>query len=344
MEIIYYDNKTKWNNFLTSQKLSSFLQSWEWGEWQEKLGKKVYRLTVVENEEILATCQIIQNFIGPKLLRKNYFYIPRGPVVESSLENKKKKAINNLIFEKINELAKKEKAFFLRTEPLEKTFLENFKTLKKTKNIQPADTWVLDLAQTEEELLAQMHSKARYNIKLAERKGVTIQIAENTEDIESFFKVLDSTSRRNEFGIYSLKYYQELFELLSENTTMDNVSPPVARVYLAKFENQVIAAIWVIFFGDTATYLYGGMDKKHSKLMAPHLIQWQAIMEAKKRDCKYYDFWGIAPDGADKKHAWFGLTRFKKQFGGLEINYPGSNDAIFQKMWYYIYNKLKKII
>ncbi|MFA7663112.1 MAG: peptidoglycan bridge formation glycyltransferase FemA/FemB family protein [Patescibacteria group bacterium] len=343
MELKYLTDKTQWNNFLTSQKLSSFLQSWEWGTWQEKLGRQVWRIAIVENENILAVCQFIQNFVGPKIFKQNYFYLTRGPVILEDLNEDKRQEINTLIFQEINQLAKQEKSFFVKIEPLENNFLKTSKSFIKTKNIQPADTWLLDLSQSEENLLAQMHPKTRYNFRLAQRKGVVIEAAKNIKGVESFFKILDSTSKRNEFGIYSLEYYQKLFELLSEKSLVDDFSHPDVSVYLAKFENKIIAGIWVMFFGDTATYLYGGMEKEFDNLMAPQLIQWQAIQDAKSRGYQYYDFWGIAPDGADTYHPWAGLTRFKKSFGGFEYNYPGAYELILDKTKSKLYKIIKKI-
>lgn len=331
-----------WNEFLTQQKMSQFLQSWEWGSWQVRLGKRVMRFKVVEDDKILAAFQLVQTFLGPRILKLNYFYLPRGPVFKDNLAEDKKAEISEKVIGKINHLCQAYQSIFWRGEFLNEIILSQSKKLKKVKDIQPSHTWFLRLEPEEDELLSNMHHKTRYNIRLAGRKGVEIKKAQNKRDIEKFFQALKATSKRNEFGIYSLEYYQNLFNLFKEETLLDDFTHPDVEVYLAEFEGKIIAGIWVMFFGDTATYLYGGMNKEFSKLMAPHLLQWTAIKEAKKRGYTFYDFWGVAPDGANKSHPWYGLTRFKKQFGGFEVDYPGCYQVVKKNFWCRVYRFLRK--
>ncbi len=200
------------------------------------------------------------------------------------------------------------------------------------KQIQPQKTLVLDIAKPEEILLNQMHQKTRYNIRLAQRKGVTVQPTTNNQQstIEIFLNLLEKTAGRDKFRLHPKKYYQKMLEVLGKKGMM--------KLFLAKYQNQIIAANLVCFFGQVATYLHGASDYNFRQLMATHFLQWQAISEAKKLDMKYYDFWGI-----DEKK-WPGVTRFKKGFGGQEIIYPGTFDLIFQPLWYQAYNLARRVL
>ena len=107
---------------------------------------------------------------------------------------------------------------------------------------------------------------------------------------------------------------------------------------MAEYERQIIAANLVNFYGDTATYLHGSSSSKNRQVMAPHLLQWEQIKEAKNRGMKYYDFWGFDED------KWPGVSRFKKGFGGEIVEYAGAYDLIWNKLWYQLYNLAKKIL
>ena len=321
MKIIEYLDIKKWDQFLSKQSLACFLQSWQWGEWQKELGRKVWRFAILDNDgEILAIFQVFKLPLDFKLFKKNYLYLPYGPIFKDDLNLDIKKEIEKKLFEQINILAKEEKSVFLKIESLEEIKLKEVNKLKKVKDIQPANTWLLDLEASEEEILANMHSKTRYNIRLASKKGVQIEKTSTLNGVDNFFKILDSTSKRNQFGIQGLKYYKNLLNFLEAKSEEIEDSNLKAAIYMAKLGDKTIASIWVMYFGKTAVYLYGGLDKSYNKLMAPHLIQWQAICDAKKLGFKYYDFWGIAPENSDKNHPWSGLTRFKKSFGGFENN------------------------
>ena len=114
-----------------------------------------------------------------------------------------------------------------------------------------------------------------------------------------------------------------------------------ARLYLARLNGQILAATIVTFFKDTATYYYGASSNSHRNLMAPYLLQWQAIKDAKKMSLKLYDFLGISPDN-NKKHPWYGVTAFKLKFGGEKINYTSPQEYIFKPILYIVYKLLKK--
>jgi lipid II:glycine glycyltransferase (peptidoglycan interpeptide bridge formation enzyme) len=196
------------------------------------------------------------------------------------------------------------------------------------------DTLLLDLTKGEEELLDEMKPKWRYNIKLAQRKGVIVRQSNNEEDLKAFFELSQGMVKRG-YHAFDIEHYKKMLEGLDKNATL----------FVAEHEGEILSVLFVTFFGKTATYLHGASSDNKRELMPNHLAQWAAIQESIKRGCEVYDFWGIAPEGEDK-HEWEGITRFKRGFGGEEVHFLGSYDYIFQKIWYnlfYIYNLIRKI-
>jgi len=205
----------------------------------------------------------------------------------------------------------------------------NLKNIRSTKNVQPADTLLLDLNKTEEELSAEMHQKTRYNIKLAEKKGVKVEKVEDQKEAINIFKeLIKETSARDKFTPHSNSYYRKMLKSLDKNVCS----------WVAKYEDKVLAANIVVNFGDTVTYLHGASSNKHRNLMAPHLLQWEQIKWAKGNGFQIYDFWGIS----DSDSRWAGFTRFKRGFGGWEKKLPGTFDLVHNQRMYKLYKLIKK--
>lgn len=340
-EIKEINDKNLWNNFIATHgpKSGAFLQSFEWGEFQKKLGRKIWRLGALENGNLAAVALIIKHNLP---FGKSYLYCPRGPIESSKYQ------VSSILYEEllkeILRLAEKEKIIFFRFEvPNDQSKILNTKyKILNTKPIQPEITLILDITKTEEELLAAMHHKTRYNIHLAERHGVTVHRTRLTdqemlkENFKNFWPLLQETAGRDGFNLHPKNYYWQMLNILLPQPGDDTPRPNVA-LYLAKYQNKILATNLMMFFGNTVTYLHGASSDEHRNVMAPHLLHWQIIREAKRLGYKYYDFWGIN----DQK--WPGITRFKKSFGGFEIKYPGTFDLPIQKNWYKIYRLAKRI-
>lgn len=320
-------NLLEWNNFLIKNE-GSFLQSWQWGEFQKSLLKKIWRFDYREKGNILTQAQIIKETFP----LKNCLYLPFGPCFEKTLSIDKKKIIWESILEKIKKIAKEEDSIFLCVESF--SSWEFFKNGRAFKRFQPQKTLIIDLSKNLEEIFRNFHPKTRYNIKLAEKKGVRVKILNfPSKEMEksqfyfdNFYKLLNETAKRNRFKPYPKEYYQKMFQILE------------GMLFSAIYEDKIIASNLVIYFGERVVYLHGGSDYQYRALMAPYLLQWTQINEAKKRGFKEYDFWGIN----EKK--WPGITRFKKNFNGKEIKYPLGKDFVFKKNWYKIFKVLKIFI
>jgi lipid II:glycine glycyltransferase (peptidoglycan interpeptide bridge formation enzyme) len=321
MEIREVKDENIWNEFIFSFENSQFLQSWQWAEFQKILGRKIFRLGLFENEKILAVALLIKM---PLPFLKSYLYCPRGPIFK---ENNEK--VTKIFLEKIKEIGKKEKSIFLRFEPLNQ--LPNYQ-LQKVKDVQPSKTILLDLTKSEDEILEEMHPKTRYNIRLAEKRGVRVKISQSDEEIEIFLKILEKTAKRDKFKPHPPFYYRKLLKF----------DKNFIKLFLAEYQEKIIAGNLMVFFNDTVTYLHGASDNQFRNVMAPYLLHWIAIKEAKRLCFKYYDFWGV-----DEKK-WPGVTRFKKGFvsskTGIEISYPGTFDLAFNKLWYRLYILGKKFL
>ena len=324
--------KKQWNEFIIKNSADfGLLQMWEWSVFQETLGKKTFKIVVEENNNILATALIIKQ---PLRLGKSYFYIPRGPIlVDNRMVVEKQIELLELLFEKIKKLAKKEKAIFLRMDPAWKES-EDLKNIllesgfKFSGQVQPKSTLILNLKKSKEDLLSEMKSKTRYNIKVAQKHGVTFDKGQKYFD--DFWNLMEQTSSRQEIIPHNKNYYKKLLQVLSESN--------MAELVVAKYNNKVIVANFMIKNGLWCTYLHGASDYEHRNKMAPYFLQWESIKKAKEDGCSYYDFWGVDSD------KWPGITRFKKGFNPEKefTFYIGLWDEVYSHMWYNIYRLLKK--
>ena len=325
MRIIEITDKQKLNEFVGSRAMSQFLQSWEWGEFQTQAARKVIRLGIEESGELLAAATLVKKKL---FWEKSYFYCPRGPII---VKNEKLTAeeIFSFLFIEVKKRAEQEKVIFLRFEPGPGFYVPaaSFKqfTIIKTLDVQPSKTLILNLNLPAEEILKRLGQKTRYNIRLAEKKGVKVLEA-GPGRFEEFWRLLTATVGRDNFNPHSKNYYKGLLEMKER-----------VKLLLAEYKGRPIAAVLISLFGDTATYLHGGSADEERQAMAPYLAQWQAIKLAKARGLANYDLHGV-----DEKK-WPGVTRFKKGFGGREVNHPGAFDLVFNPGWYNIYKMARKV-
>ena len=340
MEILTdYKNCEAWDKFVADNTSpASFLQSWEWGEFNNKiLGNQIQRWAMIDDGELKIVFMLIKKSLPAD---KFYWYCPRGLIWKKDYQNKRVLAYPKII-EQVNQEIKG--AVFMRTCPpsqfqehisgfLKRLGFKKPKILIHSK--EPDKTLILDLTKSTEDLLKKMHPKTRYNIRLAEKKGITIRELATEKDIDIFYKLSAETAKRDKISIYSKNYYSKLINFLTANETGLKL-----KLYLVEYQNKPLAAALVIYFGQTATYLHGASSGEHRNLMPNYLIQWQAIKDAKNAGMKIYDFWGVS----EENKTWAGITRFKRGFGGREMKFIGTWDYVLDKKWYYILRLLKII-
>lgn len=336
-----FTDKKIWDQFLIDNLTPTpFLQSWDWGEFNEQvLGNKIERWSLYDNNELKMVGMVIEKEL-PK--QKKYWYCPRGVVWAKDYMDKRALGYGE-IFKKVKKNFQ-DKIFLRVLPPYEKQdHLIGFaKRLGLSKpqillhSEEPKETIVLDLNQGIDDLLKNTKQKTRYNIRLAQKKGVIVRRATKetlSNDLDIFYTLSKTTANRNKIKIYEKSYYEKLLNWFWEK---DNTN---IKFYVAEKDGSPLAAIIVLYFGTTATYLFGASDDEARNLMPNYLLQWTAITEAKENGMTIYDFWGISED----KQAWSGITKFKRGFGGREIEYLGTWDYVLDKKWYRIFTLLKKI-
>lgn len=327
-------------NFLVNNDRCHFLQSPEWAKIKSNWKNEVI-IIKDENGKIQGSMSILIQKIP--VINKSILYCPRGPIC-----NITQKDVFSKLIEEIKKLAKKEKAFIFRWDPdipnsneeFKKIVLENGVKLKTNINhdinkvIQPKYEMQLNIKdKTEDELLSSFSQKTRYNIRLAIKKGVTVEEG-TSEDIKEFFDILSTTSQRDQFTIRNVSYYQKVYDTMKEGGH--------AKLYFAVFDNKRIASTLEIIYGNKAWYLYGGSLREHSNMMPNYLLQWEMIKEAQKRGCEFYNFGGVS-GYIDEKASGYGVFRFKKGFNPEFIEYVDELYIIFKPFTNLLFNVADKL-
>lgn len=318
------DAKT-WDDFVRSRN-GHLLQTSAWGDLKTRFGWSAYRIAFEKNSALLAGAQVLLRRLGPGV---TFAYIPRGPIVDSNDRD-----MLAALLDAIATTVRDRGAFALKIEP---NWLSPSSFLKAGRwrpgpCIQPRTTIHLDLTRDLETILAQMKPKWRYNIRLAERKGVTVREG-FASDLQRFNELLRTTSARDEFPIHTVEYYRAAYELLT--------APDYARLFIAEHEKEIIAAIFVTAVGTEAIYLYGASGNAQRERMPNHALHWHAIRWAKARGCTRYDLWGIgatAEANADANNT-HGLFQFKQGFGGTLVKYAGASDLVFSRWKFFLYQR-----
>ena len=318
MEIRLCQDKDEWNQYLSASARPAFLQSWEWGEFQRAVGHEPVRLRVSEGGQVAGQLQGFRHKLG---LGQAYFYVPM-------VGNREQGTGNDVL-----EYIKQQGYTFIRIEPQSELRITNYE-LRIIPNRQPQHTLILDLNRSARQLLSAMHSKTRYNIHLAERRGVVVREEKNAA---VFWRLNQKTVQRDQFRSHPRAYYAKMLEL--------------ETVYqlIAEYQGQPIATNILIHFGDTLTYLHGASGQTQREAMAPYLLQWRGMELARRLGCTKYDLWGVAPQSQpsaencfhnycwDANHKWGGITRFKAGFGGEPVVYGQAVDVVLQPWKYRMY-------
>jgi lipid II:glycine glycyltransferase (peptidoglycan interpeptide bridge formation enzyme) len=305
-----------------------FLQSDEWRKFQESVGRKTYNISSEGFHSNIIEHQL--PIVG------KYFYVPRGPVAAWNMEH----GTWNKGSEELIALAKNNKAGWIRIEPATAEILEEikknteYKTVSAPHDMQPRELFMIDIAKSEEELLAGMKSKTRYNIRLAEKKGVKTWSMEhgtwNKKHIDEFIRLTKAMGERNKIATHPESYYRKMFETIPSG---------ILKLYLAEYDGKIICANLVIFYGRVCTYFHGASDDEYRNVMAPFLLQWRQIQDAWAAGCQKYDFGGINTKTGE------GITRFKSGFSPATapVKFPGCYDIIVDKRKYWLYCNIQKI-
>jgi lipid II:glycine glycyltransferase (peptidoglycan interpeptide bridge formation enzyme) len=305
------------------------LQSWDWGEVRKKMGLNTLRVGEYQKNQLKNIFTLTLHKIP--LTSFKIGYLPRS--VFPSKE----------VLEFLFNFGKKNNLIFIKIEPYEKLTNNNL-TIKQFNNLKnsphplfPKWTQILDLSQSEEEILKNMHHKTRYNIRLAQKKGVIVKEMSNNEGFKIFSKLYFETCKRQHYFGHNLKYHQIVWQNLKEK---------IAHILIAFYKNEALAAYQIWIYKDIGYYVYGGSSDKYRNLMGTNLLMWEAIKMAKNKGVKKFDMWGSLPPNYLPNHPWAGFTRFKQGYGGKFVEFIGSFDLIINPFLYSLYNlaySLRKI-
>jgi lipid II:glycine glycyltransferase (peptidoglycan interpeptide bridge formation enzyme) len=319
---------SQWNAFIQSHPDAHILQTGAWGELKSRFHWEPVRIASGDTG-----AQVLFRALPAGL---TIAYIPRGPVGQKW----------DRLWPEIDAVCQKKHAIFLKIEPdvwdadikTEEKWLP--KGIHPSKSIQAAQTIIIDLTPSQEEIINKMKPKTRYNIRLAEKKGVEVRFS---DDIPGFHKLMAVTGERNGFGIHNQAYFQAAYDLFQSDYS--------CKLLMAYFENQPIAGLMVYKQGKRAWYLYGASNELERNRMPTYLLQWKAMLWAKEEGCTEYDLWGIPDSEENVLEANFekintglwGVYRFKRGFGGRIQRIANTYDRVYKPLLYRAYQVYSRI-
>lgn len=306
------------------------LQTWQWGEIKARHGWRPTRMVLREDGALIACAQVLRRPLPYTPF--GVLYVPKGPAL----------ACDDLrclprVLAALEQFAREQHAIFIKIDPDIPLHHPAVATLAQRgwrvskEQIQFHNTVVLDLTRSEAELLAAMKPKWRYNIRLAQRRGVRVQVG-GVGDLELFYTMYAETSARDGFLIRPFSYYRDVW-----STMLD---AGWARLLLARVDEEVVAGLILFVFGKRAWYFYGASRNVHRERMPNHLLQWEAMRWAKAQGCLEYDFWG-APDILREDAPMYGVYKFKQGFGGTFVERIPAHDFVASPMLYWLYSVVR---
>lgn len=321
-----------WNQFISDHSDAHLLQMGEWGELKNNFGWKPIRLVL--NNEVGAQILFRRLPLGLTL-----GYMPKPVFSEQWTVN------SDQFWKEVDSVCKKNRAVFLKIEPdswedstiVNQLRITNYELRLSPHNIQPPRTIVISINDNEEQILARMKPKRRYNIRLAEKKGITVRA---WDDISAFHEMMTVTGGRDKFGVHSKEYYQRAYELFHPKGTCE--------LLVAEFEGKPLASLMVFTNGKRAWYVYGASNDQERNRMPTYLLQWEAIRWAKARGGDEYDLWGVPDENEESLEAQFesrhdglwGVYRFKRGFGGQVKRATQAVDRVYNPLLYWLYTRL----
>lgn len=301
------------------------VQTWNWGEFQKSQGHTIFRFGIFDSKDKLNTAFTLSFHTIPKT-KYSIGTILRGPKVTEE------------ILKAVRKIAQDQKAIFIKFEPdvAKEGTAMNFPSLVISPKVAfYPHTFKIDLTKTEDKLLSDLHSKTRYNIKIANRYGVEVKEMTNDKGFEIYLKLLFDTTKRQGFYLHSLKYHRDLWKILKDTD--------MPHIMLASYQGKVLSAFMLFKLKDQLFYPYGASLDTHREVMAPTLLMWESIKLGQKLKCKIFDMWGCLGPDAQEGDNGFGFHRFKQGFNGNPYEYVGTYDFVINPFFYKVYNSVDKI-
>ncbi|MBR5408358.1 peptidoglycan bridge formation glycyltransferase FemA/FemB family protein [Candidatus Saccharibacteria bacterium] len=323
MKILEIESRSKWDKFITSHKEANFLQSWDFYEFHKSRGNEVVRRAAVDDKG-----NILGAYAGvvEHAKRGRHLAIAGGPILDW-----KKKQVVKALFADMKEQGKKYHCVFVRVRPQLEESPAAFKLFREL-GLKKAPTFlsveyaaILDLHKSEEEIIKNMHRRIRYAVNNARNKGFTIEKSTDPKDIHEFYQIELQTAKRQEFVAFSEDFLTKQFAAFAKNNE--------AVLYTAKYEGQILAQNFMIFYGNEASYHYAVSTELGTKMSGSPILHVEAMKDARARGIYRYNLWGIVGEN-EKNHRFYGVSFFKRGFGGDELKYLPAHDLIISPVKY----------
>ena len=337
MRLTTKEQVEEYTNFAVAHERSHTLQSYEWGLVKSNWINE-YVLVRDSEGRIKASLSILLR--KTPLLNLYYMYAPRGPICDLH----DKEALKS-IADGAREIAKKYNGIALKIDTdapaSDLEYVENMKALGfKLRNdytnlegVQARFDMRIDIKdKTPEQIMAAFHSKTRYNVRLAQKRGVEIKVG-SREDIPVFYELMVETGKRDGFVVRDINYFYKLYDCLG---------PKYHRLFLAYYNGVPVAGSVCTVYGSKCLYLYGASSNQYRNTMAAYLIQWSMILWAVENKCHYYDLMGVPGNIEDENNPIYGLYRFKKGFGGEMWEFVGEFDMVYKPFWNWGFNLVER--
>ena len=334
----YSKEDAAWDAFVADHPHGSILQTTNWARLKNRFGWSSHRVWLKKDRRLVAGAQVLYRSAALGMFKMGY--IPHGPLVDWTDDEQVK-----VLFNQIDQSVYQHGAGILKLEPLLwqheigeanwSDICRRGQLVTPTDTIQPPRTIMIDIRGTEEEILAAMKSKTRYNIRLSARKDVTVREG-TAADIPLFIHLIQVTGKRDNFGTHDPHYYRDVFKLFV---------PEHAALLIAEYEGRPLAAAFITSFGKMATYLYGASGNEERNRMPAYAVQWAAIRWAKQMGCTQYDLWGI-PDAEEealeleftqREDGLWPVYRAKRGYGGRIQRTVGAADRVYNQRLYRLY-------
>jgi lipid II:glycine glycyltransferase (peptidoglycan interpeptide bridge formation enzyme) len=322
-----HESRSEWNAVLAALPNAHVLQSWEWGEFKARYGWRPARHLWRTGDHPCAAASVLTRRLSRWPV--SVMYAPKGPALDygdgALLEN---------VLAGLEEIARRARALFVKIDPDVRAeggaVIETFRRrgwVSSREQIQFRNTVLVDLTRTPDEMLAAMHQKTRYNVRLAARKGVTVRTG-TLADLPLLYRMYAETAARDGFVIRPETYYHDAWGAFIE--------AGLAQPLVAEVARKPVAMVIIFCFGNRAWYMYGASRDAQREKMPNHLLQWEAMQWARAQGCTVYDMWG-APDELTESDPLWGVYRFKEGFGGEFVRHIGAWDFPVSRLGYWLY-------
>lgn len=324
----------QWDLFLQTAPETGFMQSSWWADFRLGAGYEHFAVVLKSKGEILGGAVVMKYSFADETC---FYYIPEGPVIPND-EDAAREVFNEILTQlEKRRLTDSKIVSHLRIEPRWlriPDFVTGFHApLSNDRFTEPRNTICIDLSMSEEKLLAQMKPKGRYNIRLAQKHGVTVVEDPSESGIMDFIRLYKRTTSRHGIDSKPPGYFRELMAVLA--------SRECGSIFFAECQGRRLAGAVVVYFGNRATYFFGGSLVQHRNVMAPYLLHFEIMRRSQAKGFTKYDLWGVSPAN-DRNHPWNTISIFKRKFGGEELNFVPTLDYVYDEERYREYASLGK--